>query len=439
MPLSLALAVTTHCVRSPRDRRNAGIDRAARLLPCRLPVPETPGPQELSHPPGKLWDVALPDRERLKLWVRAGGICAICKLYLLESGLTGREVTRGELAHVVGQKNAAKSPRGLNPLPEDERDTADNAVLLCPTCHTEIDDRGQLDLFEVEKLFDLKHKHEAFIRDVTGRPESQRTVVLRLRGSVRGTPDDLSRDAATKAILASTDRFPSFPFADRFGVEIDLTGLAGETEADRAYYDAAVRKIDETIERSLKPAAADDMVPHLSVLAIGRLPLLVYLGSRLDDTIATDVYQRHRASETWTWPPDAQQVEFRWRLDHDSPGGQAEGVVIVNASGTIHPSELPAEIGDLPRFVVDPVDAVPQPDTVSTRETLRSFEQAVRALLAQLEASHKSLRRLHVFVAAPVSVAVTLGRAAGWGIHPSFAVYDRAEGQYQLALEVTAP
>jgi hypothetical protein len=86
------------------------------------------------------WDVAhlcndermgLPLTERLKVWVRAGGICAICKSYLLESSLTAREVTRGELAHNVGQKQSARSPRGMHSLPEAERDTADNVVLLC--------------------------------------------------------------------------------------------------------------------------------------------------------------------------------------------------------------------------------------------------------------------------------------------------------------------
>ncbi len=383
--------------------------------------------------------VTLPPSERLKLWVRAGGICTICKVYLLESGLTGWEVTRGELAHNVGRKKSPNSPRGMDVLPEDMRDTADNALLLCPTCHADIDDRGQLDVFETGKLFDLKRQHEAFIRDVTSRSENQRTVVLRLRGPVRGAPDDLSREAVTKAILGSTSRFPSFPFSDRLGVEIDLRGIAGETDADDGYYDAARRKIDDTIELFLKPVAADDSVPHLSVFAIARLPLLVYLGSRLDDTIATDTYQRHRLSETWCWPADSDPVRFVHRLDADGDGACPDAVLIVNASGTIHPEELPPEVSGLPRFVIEPPNAIPRTDTVACRETLASFERAVRDLLAQLEATHKGVRRLHVFAAAPVSAGLTLGRAVGWGIHPSFLVYERVDDHYRLAMEVTAP
>lgn len=377
--------------------------------------------------------------ERLKLWVRAGGICAICKQYLLESELTAKEVTRGEFAHNVGRKNSVRSPRGVNPLPESERDTSDNAVLLCPTCHTEIDDLRQVDLFPVEKLFELKAKHEAFIRDVTARSESQRTVVLRLRGFVRGATDDLGRDATTKAVLSSTDRFPSFPFADRLGVEIDLRGLAGEDAADGDYYRAATRKIDDVIERSLKPASVDDAVPHLSVFGLARLPLLVHLGSRIDDTVSTDVYQRHRVTESWSWPASGETVAFGHRCESDGDGASADGVLIVNASGTIHAHELPGDLQSLPRFVIEPIGSTPQVDTIAVRETLASFEQAVRRLLAELEAKHKQIRRLHLFAAAPVSASITLGRSVGWGIHPSLAIYDRAGDSYRFALEVTAP
>jgi hypothetical protein len=384
--------------------------------------------------------MGLSSTERLKVWVRAGGICAVCKGYLLESSLTAREVTRGELAHNVGQKVSARSPRGLHPLPEGERDTADNVVLLCRNCHGEIDDLLQADLFDVDKVFAIKRDHEAFIKDITGRSESQRTVVLRLRGHVRGAPDDLGRDAATKAILGSTDRFPAFSLApDRLGIEIDLRGIPGEADADSAYYQSAVRRIDEVIQRFIKPAADDNAVPHISVFALARLPLLVYLGSRLDDTIATDVYQRHRNGETWAWPTKGEPAVFTHRLGPNDSVSPTEGVLIVNASGTIHPIELPADVSAFPQFFIEPVDAVPHVDTIATRAALGSFERAVRRFLGDLEATHKTVRRLHLFAAAPVSAAVTLGRAAGWGIHPSIAIYDRTSGGYQLVLEVTAP
>ncbi len=86
------------------------------------------------------------------------------------------------------------------------------------------------------------------------------------------------------------------------GVEIDLRHVAGELEADDSYYKAAAARIDEVVSQRLRPAAEQGAVPRLSVFAIARIPLLVYLGSRIDDALTVDPFQRHRASESWIWP-----------------------------------------------------------------------------------------------------------------------------------------
>jgi hypothetical protein len=80
--------------------------------------------------------------ERLKVWVRSGGRCAICNRYLLEGDLGASELTFGEMAHIVGQQASERSPRGLEDLDSSERDNADNIVLLCDDEHDEIDKSG---------------------------------------------------------------------------------------------------------------------------------------------------------------------------------------------------------------------------------------------------------------------------------------------------------
>ena len=111
---------------------------------------------------------------------------------------------------------------------------------------------------------------------------------------------------------------------------------------------------------------------------------------------------------------------------------------MLNISGTIMPEELPTEVATLPRCLVEPEGVVPTPDLISSGATLRAFESALRALLARLEASHKTVRRLHVFAAAPLCAAVTLGRVRADDVHPSLVLYDRTEGGYRRALEIGA-
>ena len=174
------------------------------------------------------------------------------------------------------------------------------------------------------------------------------------------TAVELTRDSATTAILRSSDRFPDYRLClDRHGIEIDLRQLPGEPEADHRYYSAAKAAIDEVIDHKLVEGVARENIAHLSVFAFARIPLLVYLGSRLDDTIPTEIYQRHRAGETWDWPPTAKASDFLVQSP-TSLAGASEAVLVLNVSGTIQPQELPANLLDLPTFVLQPDGELPQ-------------------------------------------------------------------------------
>jgi hypothetical protein len=382
--------------------------------------------------------------EKLKVWVRSGGRCAFCNVYLLESELTRRPVLLGEVAHNVAASDTG--PRGDATVSAKVRNSADNLLLLCGLHHPDSDKRVQLDVLTTDQLRALKSEHERRVRQATASVGRKRTVLLRMQGHVRGATVDVGLEAATEAVLRSSNRFPELPLSfDRQGVEIDLRHVAGEGRADVTYYHAAAARIDEVVNQRLRPAVESGAVPHLSIFAIARLPLLVYLGSRVDDALTVDVFQRHRTTENWVWPEPADD-DPTFTVRRSSPVDGADGknatdaALIINASGTIHRSELPPSTTGLPAYVIELEQGTPYTDTVRSRVTRDSFEHAIRTMLGQLEQHDKSIRTLHVFAAAPVSLGVTLGRSVGWGIHPRLVVHDRLDdGTYRPALEVTAP
>ena len=375
---------------------------------------------------------------RLAVWVRAGGRCAICNRYLLESELTHRELRFGEMAHNVGQAPSNRSPRGNADLPVDERDTADNIALLCSGCHREVDKLAQVDLFPVEKVDSIKRRHESRVLVATGRVGAEDTSILRLSALIRDVPVDISPEVAAAAVLASSDRFPSLPFAyDRQGVDIDLRDFPYESAPSPLYYQSCAARIDQVMDRLVRPAIVSGEVAHLSVFAMARLPLLVYFGSRLDDAIDCDIYERRSTTAPWIWADDSERVDFEFRCDRTGEPTATDAVLIINASGTTCP--IPTELTGLARYIIRPRGVVPQVGTVGCRATLASFERALRSLLGELEQSAKGLTRLHLFAAAPVSVAITVGRTIGWGIHPNLVTYDLIDSNYQFALEITPP
>lgn len=374
--------------------------------------------------------------ERQKLWVKSGGRCAICGAYLLEGALTHFELFLGEGAHIVGAKNSEKSPRGIGELPEKDRGRADNLLLICADHHDEIDRELAAGVLTVERLLEIKRRHEEWIFRVTGLERNRSTVVLRMIGDVRGDPVEVSRPTASAAILASDERFPEFPLSfDYAGIEIDLRHLAAENAPDSPeYWRSAMATIDQVVVHKIKEGVRADAIRHLSVFAFARLPLLAYLGSKLDDTYEVSIYQRHRhPTETWEWPAD-EHAAVEFKIDRPDVVDGAEAVLILNVAGTINRGEMPTALAGLPVIEIS-AEGVPGVDTVRTKADLAAFVQAVRRALSGLEQSGKSIRRLHVLAALPVSAAVALGRARDPHVHPELMMYERtAAGAYSEAL-----
>jgi hypothetical protein len=382
--------------------------------------------------------------ERRTLWVRAGGRCTLCKAYLLEGALSAVEVPLGERAHIVGREDSPKSARGEHPMPVEDRDDIDNLMLTCSLCHTEIDKKRVEGILDVDLLGDLKRKHEVDIKTQTGLLRDSRTAIVRLAGAIRGDAMQLPRKAAAEAVIRCAGRFPFFVEAyDRQGVEIDLLQVDGEYPLEDAYYRTATRRIDAALETRVMPGIASGDIDHVSVFAIARLPLLIYLGWKLNDGIPADVYQRHRSTDDWQWPDPTAATDFTVTHDPALSAGQnlnagldEDAVLITNLSGTTPVTDLPAELQDAARWTISP-DTGPAEDIFASAEVLGRFVAAVRGFFTDLESTHKHIKRLHVLGALPLAGAIELGRSLkSDALRPTVVTYDRTQQGYTLALEV---
>lgn len=383
--------------------------------------------------------MAMTEPERRKLWVKAGGRCTLCKAYLLEGDLTAKEVSLGEGAHIVGQQATSGSPRGLDSeLGADDRDKAENILLACASCHTEIDKQQVTGLLTTDELTRRKLQHENQIRHQTGLTTDRRTTVLRVQGWVRGAAMELSKDTAALAVIRSSDRFPLFmPAFDQHGIEIDLRHLPGEEDGTPEYYAAGRARIESGVKDRLYEGIRTNQVHHLSVFAIARLPLLIYLGWALDDGVPTDVYQRHRRSDDWLWPTDGHDTQFTVETVGDGNAEATDAILITNLSGTTHLSNLPPAVIACPAFRLRTDGDNAHEDIIATPQTLSSLEKTVRRFFSGLEATNKPLRRLHVFGALPVSAAVTLGRSLkAADLRPKVVLYDLTQNGYTQVMEM---
>lgn len=281
-----------------------------------------------------------------QLLVRSGGRCALCYGELLTSAYTYKSVYLGERAHIVGRSKSCRSPRGEDELPVELRDDPDNLLLACGSCHAEIDSPPNVDSFTVENLRELKRCHERRIAQILSVPPGQDTAVLRMHGAIGDSHVALDRSLAAAAVLAQ-GRCARFTLShDPAGIEIDLQRAPTPSIGNRDYYDASRKAIDRVFDRQVAPAVEDGSLRHVSVFALARWPLLVHLGARLGDKLDADVYQRHRATESWAWPTDPGEHRFCFQVvTEGSPDSDA--VLVLSISAAVHAHEVPEDLSTL--------------------------------------------------------------------------------------------
>jgi hypothetical protein len=95
-----------------------------------------------------------------KLWGKSGSKCALCKKDLVEEGKQGTLYIIGEMAHIRGENPG--SARFDQEMKDEERNLYDNLILLCPNCHTTIDNNQE---YTAEKLMQIKREHEKWVED----------------------------------------------------------------------------------------------------------------------------------------------------------------------------------------------------------------------------------------------------------------------------------
>lgn len=368
----------------------------------------------------------------LELWVKAGARCELhgCNQYLLEDELTTNAAKLANIAHIVARSK--NGPRGDDPMPIAERNNIENLMLACTTHHALFDKKELVAEFPKDLLLRYKREHEARIRYLTGFGAEHETVVLRVLGNIRGDSVSVSDEEVRTAVL-DAGRYPRYLSNDR-AIEIDLQGLAQEVNTE--YWTAAMSRVDDIVKRLVMPSIENAEISHLSIFALARIPILMYVGNAIGDKVMTDFYQRHRDEPIgWKWRPGT-PVEFTTQRLQDGTD-KTKVALILSLSGRIARESLPAHIDEKYNvYEISPVGTEPGRSLLMTRETLAAFQRTYQSALRAIETDHGLKGELHLFPAIPAPVAVICGRELMKDVSPQLHVYDRMEESYELALKI---
>lgn len=371
----------------------------------------------------------------LELWVRAGGRCEFhgCNRYLLQDELTTNKVKLANIAHIVAREK--NGPRGKDPLPFENRNEIDNLMLTCPTCHKLIDNKKLVSKYPKELLLKYKRQHEDRVYYLTNFSPEYETVVIRMKGNIRTDAVTISNEQIRKSVLECAGRYPRYLGGEN-NIEIDLARLP--SRINRAGWESGKKIIVDIINRLVTPAIENKEIKHLSIFALARIPFLIYLGSLLSDKVPTDIYQKHRDSEEgWIWKEYKKNIAFKF-IEVQKGKDSSKVALVLSISGKIDIKKLPRDIiTNATIYEIIPTKAKLSRNLIETKSNLEEFRRAYECALRKIESQYKNAKKICLFPAIPVSVAIACGRERLKNISPSLLVYDVGEdGKFKFTMEV---
>lgn len=344
----------------------------------------------------------IPEATKLQLWVAAAGRCEFkgCNEPVWYNGLTLSAGNFAEVAHIIG--SSKDGPRGTEQS-EEQQTKFENLMLLCQSCHKEIDDNWKN--YPAKLLRRWKHEHEYRIEIQTSYPEEiHKTTVLQCAVNIGERLVPINVESAFNAM------FPKYG-TDKKGIKIE------EADFDR-YGDAnywqnfAEKKIKRKVSRYLEEGIDDAKIKHLSIFGIAPMPLLMYLGKCVGDTVPTDIYQSHRnienTSKTWSWQNE-KEIESNYIVSEINIVKSDSVILKLSLSDFIEEDKY-KELLTKKCSVYEITIPQPSPHYLKTKRQLENFSYEYRKLLNLIQKRHGRNCQINILPAAPVAVAIECGR-----------------------------
>lgn len=361
------------------------------------------------------------------LWGRAAGRCEFdgCNKPLYRSSVTQEQVNAGQKAHIYAFScNGSRGNRGVS---DADLNDLGNLMLVCHECHVKIDQAPDGGRYTAVVLQGMKARHEQRIEIVTGIAPGRRSHVLLYGANIGEHNLPLNLNEAAGAMFP--DRYP----AEATPIPLGTVNSAFQDRTD-AFWGVESAQLQAHFDRRVRERISGQEITHLSVFAIAPQPLLILLGTLLGDIVPADVYQRHREPPTWAWPVAASTPGIEV---HEPAATNGHPALVLNLSATILPERIESVLGsDLSIWTV----TVPTPhnDVAKSRAQLAQFRALLRPLLDRIKAAHGQAAPLHIFPAAPVSLAVEFGRIRMPKADMPWRIYDQvnARGGFVPALSI---
>lgn len=365
--------------------------------------------------------IKISSKLKYELWLKAAGRCEFkgCNKLLDISCASKDFCNISNIAHIVA--DSPKGPRG-NESSYKLRNEIDNLMLLCPECHKYIDNEGK-DKYDETTLRAMKKHHEDRMRFLTGLPEDTQAHIVTYGTSIGSTRTDFTFPQLTTALL------PFYYPADEY--TIDLGGKWFHGPDWEKYWDEELSQLEYACKDRVLDKISKWEYKRIALFAFAPMPLLVKLGTLLNNKLDVEVYQKQRRGG-WKWQDYDKHVDF---VVNKALSNGKNPVLVMSLSFPILDRILEirpdSEIWHL-------TIKEPNPDFLTSKAMLYDFGRIVEKLLDEIAKVHPT-DSLDVYMSVPVACAVEFGRVWMQKANSSLRIFEydkRYSNKDKLAITI---
>lgn len=359
----------------------------------------------------------IPSQVKQQIWFAAHGRCEFrgCNKRLYTSGVTMEKCNISNYAHIIG--DSPDGPRG-NELSKTLSKDPSNLILLCPECHDLIDSKSGEKKYTVEVLKSMKKEHEERIDFLTGICPNQKSLVVAY-GPKLGQDNQLfQKDVLNNIILP--ERYP----LDLNPIEIHMKNTALD-ESMQVYWQTEELQIETLCRDKVIKTLESGACSHISLFPLGPQPLLIKLGTILNDRYNVQVYQKHREPDTWRWLENRSSNSI---IVEEPADKTKEPMLIIALSTQAIKARVLRRFGANASIWTITCD-IPGNDMMESKYQLEQFRMAARKVMDDIKNSNPENIDLKIFMAAPASCAVELGRIRMPKADSKWVIFDYSNKQ----------
>ncbi|MBZ4187686.1 SAVED domain-containing protein [Niabella beijingensis] len=369
----------------------------------------------------------IPEKVKIQLWTSAAGRCQFdnCNKPLWRNELTMGRMNASYIAHIYAfSENGPRYDADLSPKLEKD---FSNLMLVCDVCHRTFDDKELEGEYPASRLQKMKKDHEDRIELLTAIQPDKKSHIILYGARIGEHTSPLHFKGAVLALL------PDYYPVKSNAIELSLKN-SSFNDADDTYWIVEAENLKNLFREHVAFTKANDSVQHYSVFALAPQPLLIMLGTLLNDIYPANIYQLHREPATWNWLEETEQINY---LVTEPVINSKKVALKIALSASVSDDRITSVLSDDAAIWMITIPS-PHNDFLRSRTQLQELRRCFRQIFDNIKSKHGEDAELHIFPAMPVAAAVEFGRVWMPKADLAFTIYEqnRAKGGFFKTLKI---